>query len=97
MGVPPAPAAGGDGRSNLMASIRAAGGFGTLKSSGKLREAETSAPPTPSMATQAAGAATGAAAGAAGGSLASSLADVLKQRQQAMQSDDEDDDDDEWE
>ncbi|KAL9558132.1 hypothetical protein MBANPS3_001038 [Mucor bainieri] len=98
MGAPPAPvAAGGDGRSNLMASIRAAGGFGTLKSSGKLREAETSAPPTPSMANQAAGAATGAAAGAAGGSLASSLADVLKQRQQAMQSDDEDDDDDEWE
>ncbi|KAK4513533.1 uncharacterized protein ATC70_005535 [Mucor velutinosus] len=97
MGVPPAAAAGGDGRSNLMASIRAAGGFGTLKSSGKLREAETSAPPTPSVANQAAGAATGAAAGAAGGSLASSLADVLKQRQQAMQSDDEDDDDDEWE
>ncbi|KAL7309973.1 hypothetical protein PS15m_010787 [Mucor circinelloides] len=101
MGVPPAAAAaaagGGDGRSNLMASIRAAGGFGTLKSSGKLREAESSAPPTPSMASQAAGAATGAAAGAAGGSLASSLADVLKQRQQAMQSDDEDDDDDEWE
>ncbi|GAN09827.1 hypothetical protein MAM1_0296c09360 [Mucor ambiguus] len=104
MGVPPPSAAaaaggggGGDGRSNLMASIRAAGGFGTLKLSGKLREAEASAPPTPSMAGQAAGAATGAAAGAAGGSLASSLADVLKQRQQAMQSDDEDDDDDEWE
>ncbi|CEP18810.1 hypothetical protein [Parasitella parasitica] len=94
--VPPA-AASGDGRSNLMASIRAAGGFGTLKSSGKLREADNSSPSTPSMNHQGSSAATGAAAGAAGGTLASSLADVLKQRKQAMQSDDEDDEDDEWE
>ncbi|KAG1643457.1 hypothetical protein G6F44_003817 [Rhizopus delemar] len=95
--VPPSS----DGRSNLMASIRAAGGFGTLKSSGKLKQAsvsDRSVPLSDSSATStAAGAATGAAAGAAGGDLASSLANVLKQRKQAMQSDDEDDEDDEWE
>ncbi|KAG0913268.1 hypothetical protein G6F33_005309 [Rhizopus arrhizus] len=95
--VPPSS----DGRSNLMASIRAAGGFGTLKSSGKLKQAsvsDRSVPLSDSSATSTAtGAATGAAAGAAGGDLASSLANVLKQRKQAMQSDDEDDEDDEWE
>jgi Wiskott-Aldrich syndrome protein len=86
-----------DGRNDLMASIRAAGGFGTLKTSGKLRDAETSSPASPHHGTAEVGAAAAAgAAGAAGGNLASSLADVLKQRKQAMQSDDEDEDDDEW-
>ncbi|OBZ80436.1 hypothetical protein A0J61_11515 [Choanephora cucurbitarum] len=80
-----------DGRSNLMASIRAAGGFGTLKQSGKLKKADTIHDRSATT-TLAAG-----AAGAAGGTLASSLADVLKQRKQAIHSDDEDDDDDEWE
>ncbi|KAG1177189.1 hypothetical protein G6F71_002768 [Rhizopus microsporus] len=94
----PVPA-GSDGRSDLMASIRAAGGFGNLKSSGKLKKAATNerSPILPTATTTATAAATGAAAGAAGGDLASSLANVLKQRKQAMQSDDEDDDEDEWE
>ncbi|KAG1467796.1 hypothetical protein G6F56_004212 [Rhizopus delemar] len=89
-----------DSRNNLMASIRSAGGFGTLKSSGKLKESainDRSTPLNDSTASTVAGAATGAAAGAAGGDLASSLANVLMQRKQAMQSDDEADDDDEWE
>ncbi|KAI9470693.1 MAG: hypothetical protein EXX96DRAFT_585418 [Benjaminiella poitrasii] len=93
-----------DERSNLMASIRAAGGFGTLKQSGKLRKADTTPPPahtisngSHSAATAVGAGATAGAGAAAGGNLASSLADVLKQRKQAMQSDDEDDEDDEWE
>ncbi|KAI8364581.1 hypothetical protein BD560DRAFT_402796 [Blakeslea trispora] len=81
-----------DGRSNLMASIRAAGGFGTLKQSGKLKKADSTS--DRSGASTVAGA---AAAGAASGTLASSLADVLKQRKQAIHSDDEEEDDDEWE
>jgi Wiskott-Aldrich syndrome protein len=92
-GSAPPAAAGQDGRGNLMASIRAAGGFGTLKQSGKLKQADNTSSSTTETVTSAA---TGAAAGAAGGTLASSLADVLKQRKQAMASDDEDDDDDEW-
>ncbi|KAI9254816.1 hypothetical protein BY458DRAFT_589340 [Sporodiniella umbellata] len=94
-GIPPSS----DGRQNLMASIRSAGGFGTLKSSGRLKKSETNdrtSPMVDAAGSTAAVAATGAAAGVAGGTLASSLANVLKQRQQAMQSDDEADDDDEW-
>ncbi|CAO3614450.1 unnamed protein product [Cunninghamella blakesleeana] len=103
-GIPPPPAnipPPSDDRSNLMASIRATGGFGTLKKSGQLKNS-----PKVSTAT-AIGAGVGLGAGAAavsnhsnddnGGGLASSLAAVLKQRQTAMQSDDEDDEDDDWE
>ncbi|ORZ20262.1 WH1 domain-domain-containing protein [Absidia repens] len=111
--APPAPSSNGggtslpaasEGRSNLMASIRATGGIGSLKKGGQIRR-------TPSPATGAAALAVGAGAGmaataaatandsddAGGGGLASSLAAVLKQRQTAMQSDDEEDDDDDWE
>ncbi|KAI9363649.1 hypothetical protein BD770DRAFT_380098 [Pilaira anomala] len=93
-GIPPPVTA--PGRTDLMASIRAAGGFGTLKQSGRLRHTEVEDHSSPAIGSTATGVAAGAAAGVAGGTLASSLADVLKQRQQAMQSDDEDDDDDEW-
>ncbi|CAO3592377.1 unnamed protein product [Absidia cylindrospora] len=98
------PPAFSDGRSNLMASIRATGGIGSLKKGGPIRR-------TPSPATGAAALAVGGGAAmaataaasandsddASGGGLASSLAAVLKQRQTAMQSDDEEDDDDDWE
>ncbi|GAA5813172.1 hypothetical protein MFLAVUS_006646 [Mucor flavus] len=94
-GIPPTVTQ--PGRTNLMESIRAAGGFGTLKQTGKLRKSDTADHSSPAIGSTATGVAAGAAASVAGGSLASSLADVLKQRQQAMQSDDEDDDDDEWE
>ncbi|KAG0174170.1 hypothetical protein DFQ28_004663 [Apophysomyces sp. BC1034] len=99
---PPPPAVGGppaslppstDGRANLMASIRATGGLGSLKK--VTPKSDSSA----SVGAVSAGAAVGVAAGAAagpGGDLASSLAAVLKQRQTAMQSDDEDENDDEW-
>ncbi|KAI8070849.1 hypothetical protein BC940DRAFT_331670 [Gongronella butleri] len=109
---PPAAAPAGvpassDGRSNLMASIRATGGFGSLKKTGHLRDNGSPTPtssrgsPVGSAATvAAAGVGAGAAAaagGAGGGDLASSIAAVLKQRQNALQSDDEDDEDDDWE
>ncbi|CAO3639020.1 unnamed protein product [Cunninghamella echinulata] len=107
-GPPPPPAnvpSSSDGRSNLMASIRATGGFGSLKKTGQLKN-------SPKLGTATAvGAGAGLGLGAAavataesshednngGGDLASSLAAVLKQRQTAMQSDDEDDEDDDWE
>ncbi|KAI7880394.1 WH1-domain-containing protein [Lichtheimia hyalospora FSU 10163] len=106
---PPPPSnvpASNDGRSNLMASIRATGGFSSLKKGGTLRSVPADASPSSSPGSSArtatavgAGAAVGGAAAAAGsGDLASSLAAVLQQRKTAMQSDDEsDDDDDEWE
>ncbi|KAG2183386.1 hypothetical protein INT43_006392 [Umbelopsis isabellina] len=90
--VPPEVFSGG--RSDLMASIRGAGGIGTLRKTEGPRE------PSPlAAAGYEAGGAAGAAAGAAGGGdLASSLASALKQRANAMQSDDdEEEDNDDWE
>ncbi|CAO3593348.1 unnamed protein product [Absidia cylindrospora] len=88
--LPPVP----DGRSNLMSSIRATGGIGSLRKGTHTRHTSSTATATAGIG--------GTAAVASmqdnndGGGLASSLAAVLKQRQTAMQSDDEDDDDD-WE
>ncbi|KAI8341871.1 hypothetical protein BC941DRAFT_414710 [Chlamydoabsidia padenii] len=84
-----------DGRSNLMASIRATGGIGSLRKGTPTRQA------TLVGGTVLAGGAVASTVNndddSGGGDLASSLAAVLKQRQTAMQSDDEDDDDDDWE
>ncbi|ORX62970.1 WH1-domain-containing protein [Hesseltinella vesiculosa] len=105
---PPLPPSGSapamsDGRTNLLASIRATGGFGSLKKTGQLRQSSPSNGSANgsvgSVSTLASTAAAGGVAGAAangGGDLASSLAAVLKQRQTALQSDDEDEDDDDW-
>ncbi|KAG2227508.1 hypothetical protein INT45_007534 [Circinella minor] len=101
---PPPPPVGGNkqvpdgattgGRADLMASIRQAGGFGTLKQGGKLRHAtdeiplSSSAPPIQSS----------SKTSSEKPDLASSLAAAIQQRKQAMGSDDEqsDDDDEEW-
>ncbi|KAI8143992.1 hypothetical protein BJV82DRAFT_610154 [Fennellomyces sp. T-0311] len=96
--LPPAQ----DGRANLMASIRATGGFSSLKKGGTLRSTPTESPRMGNKAAIGAGAVAGGAAAAAassggGGDLASSIAAVLQQRKTAMQSDDESDSDDEWE
>ncbi|KAI8371541.1 uncharacterized protein BYT42DRAFT_616628 [Radiomyces spectabilis] len=82
----------GDGRANLMASIRATGGFGNLKKGGTLRKVDTEKAPsghTPASSPETAKTGTP--------DLASSLAAALQQRKTAMQSDDEHESDDEWE
>ncbi|KAG2223237.1 hypothetical protein INT45_006118 [Circinella minor] len=102
-GGPPLPAS-GDGRSNLMAAIRGTGGFGGLKSGGKMRSSESSSPSQSTRTAVAVGvgaAAGGTAAAAAssggGGDLASSLAAALSARKNAMDSDSESDrDEDDW-
>ncbi|KAI8988725.1 hypothetical protein BDB01DRAFT_782942 [Pilobolus umbonatus] len=90
MHPPPNIPAPSGAKADLLASIRATGGFGTLKKSGKLREAPVTheSHPLDNVATPSTPAAPAAP------DLASSLASVLKQRQKAMESDDEDDD--EW-
>ncbi|KAI9275909.1 hypothetical protein BDA99DRAFT_568495 [Phascolomyces articulosus] len=93
--LPPGTAT--DGRADLMASIRQAGGFGTLKQGGKLRNADQPPPPSSHQLS------TSEPTSSGGGitkkpDLASSLAAAIQQRKQAMGSDDEDDtdDDEEW-
>lgn len=87
----PSPAL-NDGRSNLMESIRATGGFGALKQGNHLRVttgSDRALSPSP---------AESATPSPEDGSLVSSLANVLNQRKMAMQSDDEnsDEEDDDW-
>ncbi|KAI7868337.1 hypothetical protein BDF14DRAFT_1795510 [Spinellus fusiger] len=105
MGTPPPPpppgistslpaATQGGTHVNLMESIRATGGFGSLKSGGQLRKVKENTSSNTISASSASS--TNAAPPNASGNLASSLAAVLKQRQTAMQSDDEGDDE-EWE
>ncbi|ORZ25203.1 hypothetical protein BCR42DRAFT_463843 [Absidia repens] len=91
---PVSSAANDGGRSNLMASIRATGGFGSLKQGNHLRVA-TEENRNPAAFTESI---TPTATPSPQDDLASSLADVLHQRKMAMESDEEmdDDDDDDW-
>ncbi|CAO3579266.1 unnamed protein product [Absidia cylindrospora] len=91
---PASPTANDGDRSNLMASIRATGGFGSLKQGNHLRVA-TDENRNPAALTESI---TPTATPSPQDDLASSLADVLHQRKMAMESDEEmdDDDDDDW-
>ncbi|KAI8070868.1 hypothetical protein BC940DRAFT_270946 [Gongronella butleri] len=96
-----APTKTGDNRANLMASIRAAGGFSSLKQEGHLRIATTPIPvPNADVSLRAPGVAASShsPASASPSDLASTLAAALQNRKTAMDSDDEDEqDDEEWE
>ncbi|KAI8890003.1 WH1-domain-containing protein [Backusella circina FSU 941] len=91
----PSAAGGGDARNNLLASIRATGGFGSLKKGGTLKRVTTK-DSSSTLNSTASNGSPKSGGGGGGGDLANSLAAVLQSRKAAMQSDDEDDDDEDW-
>ncbi|KAJ1859901.1 hypothetical protein LPJ73_001630, partial [Coemansia sp. RSA 2703] len=90
----PMPPMGGDSRSNLLASIRGAGGIGALRKSSNNPSSSSSAaaPPQPKSPGDV------SPGGNPSGNLTNALANVLAQRNKAIagDSDSESDDDDEW-